>query len=231
MRLCSVPGCSNRHNAHGLCATHQRRLRVHGDLSRGRQKAVKRLCKIDGCGKPKDREGLCQMHAWRLRHYGDPNYKREPRIVLVCDVPNCERSAVGRGLCQLHLSRKRKGIPQDFTRPKLQKQRYRQLTRPDHPLANKRGRVYEHRMVLFDQIGDVRVPCFWCGDPLEWRVSLCVDHLDHNRHHNVSTNLVPACNGCNAGRTISNPQIRQSIYSPNLTKEERWTVICFKKAY
>lgn len=39
MRLCSVPGCGKKHNAHGYCSEHYARWRQHGDpLRRVRRK-------------------------------------------------------------------------------------------------------------------------------------------------------------------------------------------------
>ncbi len=212
MRFCSIPGCKNRHNAHGLCATHQRRLRVHCNLDRGRQpKLPPRFCTIPGCDKPLHNRGMCQMHCWRQKHYGDP--LREPYQPKLCSVPGCGQKRKGHGLCPLHLCRKKKGLPLGYRKPTLARKRYKTLMRPDHPLADVRGRVAVHRMVLFDRVSGP-LPCFWCGGPLEWLKNLFVDHLNHDRHDNRPKNLVPACNGCNAGRTIKNPRIRQSVYSP-----------------
>lgn len=150
------------------------------------------------------------MHAWRLRHHGNPLY--EPYPPRVCALLGCARKCKGRGLCALHLNRMKSGIPLDYTPPKLARKRYRLVTRPAHPLADRRGRVYVHRMVLYDAVGGGRLPCYWCGAPLEWRGNLFVDHLNHDRHDNTPRNLVPACNGCNAGRTSKNSHVRQSVY-------------------
>lgn len=170
-----------------------------------------KLCSIEGCEKPADRKGgLCQMHSWRLRFHGDVHYVR-PKVL--CSFPDCGREHDGHGLCALHLLRQKKGIPLTYERPKLATKRYKIRRMPHHPLANALGRVYEHRAVFYDAVFGSRVPCFWCAAPLEWGVNLCVDHLNHDRHDNSLTNLVPSCNSCNAGRTRTNSHVRQSIYS------------------
>lgn len=169
------------------------------------------FCTIPGCVKPPCSRGLCQMHNWRLKHYGDP--MREPYEPRLCSIAECGRKRKGRGLCSLHLGRQKRGLPFDYSPPVLAKKRYKMRMRPKHPLADRRGRVYEHRAVLFDCLSGGRLPCFWCGTPLEWLVNLFVDHLNHDRHDNRPENLVPSCNGCNAGRTSKNPRTRQSIYS------------------
>lgn len=167
-------------------------------------------CTVAGCTKKMDRNGLCQMHHWRKKHHGSEHY--QPWAPSFCTVEGCERPHKGNGMCALHLVRKRKGLPLDFEKPTLAAKRYRVLTRKDHPLAWPNGRVLEHRMVLYDAIGPRPVPCYWCGTPLTWDI-LFVDHKDHDRHNNDLTNLLPTCNSCNAGRTISTPKNRTSVYA------------------
>lgn len=175
-----------------------------------------RKCSIDGCVKPKYSNGFCQMHNWRVKHYGDPLRVRPERPL--CSVDGCSRVIKARGLCQLHFGRQKRGLPFDYTRPTIAPQRYRLLRHPEHPLADARGRVYEHRIVLFAQIGWMRVPCFWCGCGISFAEKLVPDHLNHDRQDNRPVNLVPSCNSCNAGRTRRNPRVRTSVYS-NFTFE------------
>jgi len=172
---------------------------------------MKGTCYIEGCLKPRTRRGLCQMHAWRLKHYGDPMRERQPRAK--CSIGTCERTVKGHGLCPLHLRRKKRGIPFDYSRPQLNPKRYRLKKIPGHPLADRLGRVYVHRAVLFESIKWMVVPCFWCGCPISFSArTILADHLNHDRHDNRLQNLVPACDSCNAGRTRSNSHIRHSIY-------------------
>ena len=79
---------------------------------------------------------------------------------------------------------------------------------PDHPLANKDGWQFEHRVVLFDAIGPGWHPCHYCGTMLTWSqhyrapLGLGVDHVDRNRSNNSIDNLVPCCLRCNNKRRI-----------------------------
>lgn len=84
--------------------------------------------------------------------------------------------------------------------------RYIKVWAPDHPLRGKRGEVFQHRMVLYDEIGPGWHPCHWCGVEVEWRVrgrgvpttgELSVDHLDGDKQNNEPGNLVPCCRPCN----------------------------------
>jgi hypothetical protein len=80
---------------------------------------------------------------------------------------------------------------------------------PDHPLAEKSGRLLEHRRVLYDHFGPADQPCYWCGWVLPWRHPsghkwcINVDHLNEDRQDNRVTNLVPSCWYCNANRSWS----------------------------
>ena len=83
---------------------------------------------------------------------------------------------------------------------------YVTLVRRGHPLADAGGRVYEHRLVLWEQVGGTDQECAWCGDTVAWFAQvrsrrLVVDHVDTNRSNNSPTNLVPACHPCNVRRT------------------------------
>ncbi len=192
---------------------HYKRLKLYGDpLGNHPSRSAPKTCSIAGCGKPKEIRGWCQMHHWRWKKFGDP--LREPYPTKLCSLEGCALKHKAGGLCLKHYRRKKSGVPLDYVRPVLAKKRYRVLTRPDHPLAWPNGRVSEHRMVLYDSIGVAVVPCFWCGKGLSfaWN-NLVVDHLNHDRHDNRLKNLVPSCNGCNAGRTATSSQVRTSIYA------------------
>ena len=227
MRECSVEGCPKPRNSHGYCVKHSRRFLRYGDpLGNFHRVPLPEFCSVTGCEKPRARaNGLCQMHNWRLTVHGDVNYA--PFSILpgraagirICDVPGCERKHRGHGYCQLHLNRWRRGIPLDLPPKEPRRKRYRYVKRPDHPLAMKNGAVLVHRMVLFDTTGGARMPCFWCGRPVEWfrgrfdPSAVHVDHLDHDPHNNDPTNLLPSCNSCNAGRIKGFAAHRVPVYS------------------
>lgn len=82
--------------------------------------------------------------------------------------------------------------------------RYKNIYRPNHILATKYGRLYEHRMVLFDKIGYGPHRCQWCSKVLYWgsRGSNVIqaDHVDGDGANNHPDNLVPACPACNVTR-------------------------------
>lgn len=161
-------------------------------------------CSVDGCTKPLYIDKLCQMHHWRIKHYGDVNHDPYQKH---CNIEGCNRPHAKRGFCDLHYQRiKRSGTPDDPIRL-IDKKRYQQKKMPNHPLAKGSGRVFVHRVTLFDNLGAGSFPCHWCGKLLYWHKSypehddaLLVDHLDHNRHNNHPDNLVPACNSCNSKR-------------------------------
>ena len=83
--------------------------------------------------------------------------------------------------------------------------RYRTVTAKGHPLAGKNGRAYEHRVVLYDQIGPGPHECHWCSALVEWAPKgtpgeLQPDHINNDGGDNRPENLVPSCRGCNTAR-------------------------------
>jgi hypothetical protein len=76
---------------------------------------------------------------------------------------------------------------------------YVKLTRPDHPIADSAGQVFEHRAVAYEKHGGACPDCFWCGCGLEWGEAV-VDHLNEVKHDNAPDNLAVCCNKCNRAR-------------------------------
>jgi hypothetical protein len=178
------------------------------------------------CGKPRERENHsycrhCAAEYMRLWHRG-----AIPARPTICTIVGCTRPIHGNGLCNLHRSRlARTGMTDAPIRKSLASKRYKLVKRPGHPLAHATThRVYEHRAVLFDQVGMGWVPCFWCGNPVKFSTehpqppdALITDHLDHDRHNNAPTNVMPACNSCNCARSHwrTLPPL-ESIYSSGM---------------
>lgn len=83
--------------------------------------------------------------------------------------------------------------------------RYTSTYAPDHPLASAHGKVYTHRLVLFDAIGPGPHACHWCETEVDWLPkgdprSLQPDHLNGDGSDNRIANLVPSCPSCNTTR-------------------------------
>jgi hypothetical protein len=99
------------------------------------------------------------MHAKRLQVHGDVakvlpkgNFSKYKH----CTIGDCKKPHIAKGMCQMHYRRvalyddpesiKSNGYRKD-------NQGYVILWLPNHPLANKSGNVYEHRLVMSEQIG------------------------------------------------------------------------------
>ena len=204
---CSVDGCVKPVHYRGLCGTHVSRLRRTGTV----EARVRQLsCTADGCAKPPKRQGWCGMHWERLAKYGTldlppkkPAAPFQPCIVEGCGDLGRQRTP---SMCNMHYYRvRRRGEvnPPQANPPQPYRHSAGYVVLPDklHPMADKRGWIYEHRMVLFDAIGPGSHPCHHCGVTVTWGTSLETDHLDWNKANNDLTNLVPSCHSCNVRRT------------------------------
>lgn len=109
-------------------------------------------------------------------------------------------------MCEKHYHRMyRHGDVHAKARSTKPKQRYRLAVGnfAGHPLCPPCGRVYEHRLALFDAIGYGPHWCHWCGVSVQWQIGgdgLQADHMDGDKRNNHASNLVPSCPTCNAGR-------------------------------
>lgn len=76
--ICSVDECGKEVAARGVCDTHYRRLKKHGDPLKKTARVVAgiRPCSIVGCdgatGVPGTARGLCASHYNRWQRHGDP---------------------------------------------------------------------------------------------------------------------------------------------------------------
>lgn len=177
------------------------------------------VCTVPDCDRPQNARGWCKMHWKRWRRNGDPSARQRvphgPEVI--CAVDGCDRPAVGRLWCAMHYQRwKKHGDPTFRLRngaPVQNSTGYLLLCRSEHVLADKAGFVYQHRFVLFDQIGYGPHRCHWCGSHVNWFRTrrperLDVDHLDRDKKNNDPANLVPSCTSCNSRRVKKDAKCR-----------------------
>lgn len=171
-------------------------------------------CTVPSCDAAPVARGYCGKHYQRWAKHGDPEHTLTPTrgVFVACAVGTCERRAAVRGLCRTHYSRwVSTGDPEGLKRAPngagWSSHGYRVLSDPDHPLATRIGRVFEHRKVLYAKIGPGEHPCHWCSKPVSWdrkenagEFTLITDHLDEDTLNNAPENLVPSCWKCNVGR-------------------------------
>lgn len=184
-------------------------------------------CAVLGCDRTPVARLLCKAHYQRLVKTGDVQadipvgYRRRPTLAAgECVVDGCQRATepyttrsgqqAYRSICAAHKQRRHRNAdpssPVRDVAPKgsgrLNRDGYKVVYRPRHPMANLRGYALEHRVVLFDHLGDGPHNCRWCGVPLEWS-AIEVDHLDGARTNNVIANLAASCGRCNRARARS----------------------------
>ena len=71
-RICAFPGCGRRHNARGLCCTHQGQFERGAELKLIPARDPDRGCAVDGCDARRHAGAYCAVHYARLKRTGDP---------------------------------------------------------------------------------------------------------------------------------------------------------------
>lgn len=183
------------------------------------QTMTDRSCAIDGCDKPSVARRLCSPHyksearAGRLNQWAivRPTGRR-PQVKKRCIVDGCSNWANGR-MCpkHFHWQQQRGTTEAPPATPAKQWQQgngYLMISAAGHILA-RRGRVYVHRLTLFDKIGYGPHSCRWCGVHVNWFGGLVVDHIDEVRTNNNPTNLATSCQPCNIRRSAANRRPKQ----------------------
>lgn len=160
-RICSVPGCGRKHDSHGYCETHARQFKQYGTPGSRQRVAIRNLDlemlidpttvdptrfhqSEDGkwwAGHGNHREAVT---AWRCRQCGEPFLGRS------VDAPShCSKVCAGKTRTETAKT----------NRQGKQGRRYRDhagyiyVYVPDHPWANKAGKVAEHRLVMEKRLG------------------------------------------------------------------------------
>lgn len=155
------------------------------------RKLIWSTCKLPDCDKPsRGADSYCSMHRTRIMRHGSP------------DATLRHRNPPGSNPVPSELSMKKPG------------RAYGRFSSPGHQLADAAGTVAVHRWVLFERIGPGEHPCHWCGTTVRWTKglsasALVADHVDSNPRNNDPSNLVQACQRCNALRD-GHPNLRKT---------------------
>ncbi len=138
---------------------------------------------------------------------------RQNREYKKCKVGGCEEDAtrVSAGLCETHYYRKRRNGTYNarvVAGRYITGAGYVKLLKPEHPMADSKGHVFEHRYIMYEHLGGGEHECYWCGAKGTWD-KIVIDHLDENKQNNTVGNLVVSCNNCNRARGAVLPFIKR----------------------
>lgn len=169
-------------------------------------------CQVASCLEASYCKGYCRPHYKRASRYGDPNGRPPVKPSKACEYEGCGSLARSKSAayCGKHYHREYRhgSVDADFRSIKTAPDgSYVAEYDPKHPLASKQGKVYVHRKVLYEMIGDGPHACHWCGVTVNWSLviglpdCLQVDHLDEDKGNNNPDNLVPSCGQCNTTRS------------------------------
>lgn len=136
-----------------------------------------------------------------------------------CRVSGCSGRAtrIASGMCEKHYIRHRRTGRTDDPKRKYRYRRsggYIRIHNVSHSLADAGGNVDEHRLVMFELLGDAPQKCHWCDQIIEWKTSnkqlrIVVDHLNEIKDDNRPENLVLSCNSCNRARGACLPFLQK----------------------
>lgn len=171
----------------------------------------KATCNVEKCNRESSALGMCNLHYQRQLS-GRPLIQPEKVVHETCTVEGCDKKprSTYAELCGMHYHRLYRHGGVDRTARDISvagPRRYRTVQAPGHPLAGANGKAYEHRVVLYDEIGPGPHACHWCGESIDWLPKgapgeLQPDHLNNDGGDNRPENLVPSCRRCNITRAI-----------------------------
>lgn len=165
----------------------------------------------------------CRERNKKALHFGLKHAGQWPR----CTAPDCSKQADGPQSRWCRACREQMRRTGGFGRkPHKGRTRnsngYYTVVAIGHPLANEHGRVYEHRLVLYQEIGPGEHKCHWCGALVRWlrgqrlRDGIVSDHLDGDKANNAPDNLVAACHACNSNRGLFMAWVTKHVDDPVL---------------
>lgn len=125
---------------------------------------------------------------------------------MKCKIDGCEKEVMYTGdqICQMHYFRRMRYGTFELTRKPgkgiwSNPAGYLIVFIKGHPLADKKGRLSQHRQIVYDKYKENLPPCELCGKELQWS-TVHIDHIDRNPSNNVPSNLRPLCRVCNTTR-------------------------------
>lgn len=149
--------------------------------------------------------------------------KRQKGICIVTGCGHPVRSS-GKEHCERHYYQvRRNGYIGPIQRPDVidQSDGYKLIASPGHALTTegKRYRVYEHRLLVFSETGDVPLNCVCCGKEMRWsNGDVCVCRTNDDPAENEVGALEIKCRACALEAARAKQRDRAPLVTHNLNR-------------
>lgn len=155
MRVCSVPGCGQKHKGHGYCQMHLKRVQAHGEPGSAQPAQPQGACSVPGCGEPHHAKGYCRVHRRRVRTNGAPGPAETKKGVRgVCRVPGCGKITSAHGYCKMHESRARRNGGDPGPAERIYAPRGSGYMHAGYRIVYRGGKqIKEHRAIMEEMLG------------------------------------------------------------------------------
>jgi hypothetical protein len=121
-------------------------------------------CTVEGCSNQVWAKKVCSKHWARLKKHGTTDFVRRPGGIKqppkFCSVNGCDKKFLAKGYCAAHYRRwTLYGDPGTLIKgPQNKPSKYKYIHMPDHPNAEPKGRIMEHRLVMSEILGRPLAP-------------------------------------------------------------------------
>jgi hypothetical protein len=180
MRVCSIEGCNEKHQAKGYCKQHYTRLIQTPAILKKRTKQqprITRLCSVDNCDKKHWQHGYCRSHFFKL--VTKPKMQSMAKPKYECSYRDCQRTTRSESrLCGYHINIKYGDVKGEH----------------NHNWNGGTSEYKDHylmKKLRLEKLESVNYICESCGG-----VAVEIHHKDRDKTHHELNNFLAVCKKC-----------------------------------